>query len=134
MHVLEDVIWHTYIAELDICINIFTYTYTYININISINVFNIYEVHSIKNRDDLLSRTRPNHFFPSSFLTVLTVTFPARSLKISEQIDMLGQLLSSNGIDVKVNKYNILSKVSTPVSVHSLHGPLSYWFYKTDLF
>ena len=35
-----------------------------------------------------------------------------RSLKISEQIDMLGQLLSNNGIDVKVNKYNILTKVS----------------------
>ena len=34
-----------------------------------------------------------------------------RSLKISEQIDMLGQLLSNNGIDVKINKYNILSKV-----------------------
>ena len=35
-----------------------------------------------------------------------------RSLKISEQIDMLGQLLSNNGIDVKVNKYNILTKVT----------------------
>ena len=30
---------------------------------------------------------------------------------------MLGQLLSSNGIDVKVNKYNILSKVP-PVSIY----------------
>ena len=35
-----------------------------------------------------------------------------RSLKISEQIDMLGKLLAVNGIDVKVNKYNILTKVS----------------------
>lgn len=35
-----------------------------------------------------------------------------RSLKISEQIDMLGKLLATNGIDVKVNKYNILTKVS----------------------
>ena len=30
---------------------------------------------------------------------------------------MLGQLLSSNGIDVKVNKYNILSKVP-PISIY----------------
>ena len=44
-----------------------------------------------------------------------------RSLKISEQIDMLGQLLCSNGIDVKINKYNILTKVSTVApSVRSL--------------
>jgi hypothetical protein len=30
---------------------------------------------------------------------------------------MLGQLLCSNGIDVKINKYNILSKVRTALSV-----------------
>ena len=56
--------------------------------------------------------------------------FYRRSLKISEQIDMLGQLLSSNGIDVKVNKYNILSKVSTPVRDFSLTTFLSmHWFH-----
>ena len=43
---------------------------------------------------------------------------------------MLGQLLSSNGIDVKINKYNILSKVRTIVLVvrPSGCGVLSFSF------
>jgi hypothetical protein len=40
---------------------------------------------------------------------------------------MLGQLLCSNGIDVKINKYNILSKVRTAVLVvrSSVRGVLA---------
>lgn len=98
------------------------------------NVSNINEAHSIKNYHKLLSLTWPSLLFSSSFLTMLTVTSSGRSLKISEQIDMLGQLLSSNGIDVKVNKYNILSKVSASLSVRSLHGTFSHYSYSTDLF
>ena len=44
---------------------------------------------------------------------------------------MLGQLLSSNGIDVKINKYNILSKVRTIVLVvrsSGCGGVLSFSF------
>ena len=124
-----DVMCYTCATKQHICVNICTY----ININASISVSNIHAVHSIKNLYELLSRTWPNLLFPSSFLTMLIVTFSLRSLKISEQIDMLGQLLSSNGIDVKVNKYNILSKVSTSVPVHASHSAFSLRFYTTDL-
>jgi hypothetical protein len=71
------------------------------------------------------------HYFSSFFITLAFFYYiSTRSLKISEQIDMLGQLLCSNGIDVKINKYNILSKVRTALSVarSSVHDVLTCFY------